>query len=167
MTREASRWPMTLLAAGALTGCSSIGGIAGAVAGTATGTFSSNPAVGLAVGVSVKAGTDSALRRVFRGMQADEQDGIADIAGNLGVGEHGPWKVHHVFSFGDEAGDLQVLGSIDNALAACKEVLFSVDGGDRNTPTREWFITQVCRQSDGHWRWAASEPATERWGTLQ
>ncbi|HEY9010144.1 MAG TPA: hypothetical protein VIN06_03925 [Devosia sp.] len=157
---------MALLAA-ALAGCSSIGGIAGAVAGTATGTFSSNPAVGLAVGVSVKAGTDATMRRVFRGMQADEQARIAEVAGNLDPGARQPWKVHHLFSFGDEAGDLQVLGGIDNALTSCKEVLFSVNSGRKEAPSAEWFITPVCRQSDGHWRWAASEPATGRWGTLQ
>ena len=151
----------------ALAGCSSIGGFAGAAAGIATGTFSSNPAVGVAVGVSVKAATDTAMNRVFRNMQADEQDRIAEIAGNLDVGDRQPWKIHHVFSYGDEAGELQVLRSIDNALASCKEVMFSVMGGKADTPTREWFITQTCLQSNGRWHWAAAEPAVERWGTLQ
>jgi len=168
MTQGTLRWqPAAALLAGMLAGCSSIGGIAGAVAGTATGTFSSNPAVGLAVGVTVKAGTDAALRRVFRRMQADEQDRIADVAGDLEAGGRHSWEVHHLLSFGDQAGDMEVLGGIDNALAACKQVLFSVNGGNRDAPTREWFVTQVCRRSDGHWRWAASEPATDRWGTLQ
>jgi hypothetical protein len=153
--------------ASALAGCSSVGGFTGAVAGAATGTFSSNPAVGVAVGVSVKAATDAAMNRVFRGMQADEQDRIAEIAGNLQVGDRQAWRVHHLFSYGDEAGEVQVLGSIDNALATCKEVLFSVAGGKPDAPTRQWFVTQACRHSDGHWRWAAAEPATRRWGTLQ
>lgn len=151
----------------ALAGCDTIGGFAGAVAGVATGTFSSNPAVGLAVGVSVKAATDAGMHRVFRGLQSDEQDRIAEIAGTMNVGERQSWSVHHRFSYGDEAGELQVVDSIDNALATCKQVLFSVTGGHKDAPTREWFITQACQQSDGHWRWAAAEPATERWGTLQ
>ena len=163
MTRGAI---VAVLALG-LAGCDTIGGFAGAVAGAATGTFSSNPAVGLAVGVSVKAAADAGMHRVFRGMQSDEQDRIAEIAGALNVGERQSWNVHHMFSYGDEAGELQVVDSIDNALATCKQVLFSVAGGTRDAPTREWFVTQACRRSDGHWRWAAAEPATERWGTLQ
>jgi hypothetical protein len=168
MSVRAGPWtPITALLAVALAGCSSIGGFAGAVAGAATGTFSSNPAVGVAIGVSVKTATDAAMNRVFRGMQADEQDRIAEIAGNSNVGDRQSWKVHHLFSYGDEAGELQVLSRIDNALANCREVLFSVIGGKRDVPVREWFITQTCQQSDGHWRWAAAEPATGRWGTLQ
>ncbi|HEX7689714.1 MAG TPA: hypothetical protein VF453_18560 [Burkholderiaceae bacterium] len=168
MTRDARRWtPAVAALASALAGCSSIGGFTGAVAGAATGTFSSNPTVGVAVGVSVKAATDAAMNRVFRGMQSDEQDRIAELAGQLDVGDRRSWQVHHLFSYGDEAGELQVLGSIDNALASCKEVLFSVAGGKRDAPTRQWFVTQTCRQSDGRWRWAAAEPATGRWGSLQ
>jgi hypothetical protein len=155
------------LLAVALGGCSSVGGFTGAVAGAATGTFSTNPAVGVAVGVSVMAATDAAMHRVFRDMQADEQDRIAEIAGSLDVGERRSWKIHHLFSYGDEAGELQVVDSIDNALARCKQVAFSVIGGPRDAPTREWFVTQACMRSDGRWRWAAAEPATGRWGTLQ
>jgi hypothetical protein len=148
-------------------GCSSIGGYAGAVAGVATGAVSSNPAVGVAVGISVKAATDTALHRLFKELQSDEQDRIADIAGHMNVGDRAPWNIHHAWSFSSEAGDLEVIGGIDNALAACKEVLFSVASGLDEARTEEWFITQTCRQSDGHWRWAAAEPAVERWGTLQ
>jgi hypothetical protein len=150
-----------------LAGCSSVGGYAGALAGVATGTASSNPAVGVAVGISVKAATDIALRRLNKELQADEQNGIADLAGHMNVGDRAPWKIHHLWSFGDEAGDLEVIGAIDNALSECKEVMFSVAGGRPEARTSAWFITQLCRQSDGRWRWAAAEPAVERWGTLQ
>jgi len=162
-----SRRTAAALLAVALGGCSSVGGFTGAIAGAATGTFSTSPAVGVAVGVSVMAATNAAMRRVFRGMQADEQDRIAEIAGSLNVGERRSWQVHHLFSYGDEAGELQVVGSIDNALARCKAIAFSVVGGKREAPTREWFVTQTCQRSDGRWRWAAAEPATDRWGTLQ
>lgn len=169
MTAATRRWPpvAALLAAAAVSGCSSVGGFAGAVAGIATGTFSANPAVGVAVGVTVKAATDAEMNRVLRNMQSDEQDHIAGIAGGLAVGDRQAWQVRHLFSYADEAGEVQVLASIDNALARCKQVLFSVDGGKRDAPTREWFVTQTCQQSDGRWRWAAAEPATRRWGTLQ
>jgi hypothetical protein len=170
MTRRRSprRAAAGLLAIGlGLAGCDSIGGFTGAVAGVATGTFSSNPAVGLAVGVAVKAATDAEMHRVFRDMQADEQDRIAELAGGMNVGERQSWDVHHLFSYGDESGEVQVVGRIDNALASCKEVLFSVMTKERDAPVRKWFVTQTCQQSDGHWRWAAAEPAVDRWGTLQ
>jgi hypothetical protein len=159
--------PIAALLAFSLAGCSSVGGVVGAIAGVATGTFSSNPAVGVAVGISVKAATDIAMNRVSRDMQSDEQGRIADIAGDLKVGDRQAWQIHHVFALADQAGELQVLSSTDNALATCKEVMFSVIGGKRDAPTREWFITQTCLQADGHWHWAAAEPATERWGDLQ
>ncbi len=161
-----ARLAAALLAIG-LAGCDSIGGFTGAVAGIATGTFSSNPAVGVAVGVSVKAATDAEMHRVFRNMQSDEQERIAEIAGNLALGERRSWNVHHLFSFGDESGEVQVLGRIDNALASCREVLFSVMTKERDAPVRKWFVTQTCQQSDGRWQWAAAEPAVQRWGTLQ
>jgi len=156
-----------VLLASSVAGCGSVGGWTGAIAGIATGTFSSNPAVGLAVGVTVKAATDAEMKRLFRGMQSEEQDRIAETAGALEVGDRQQWQVHHPFHYADHGGEVQVLATIDNALAVCKEVLFSVVGGDSDSPTREWFVTQICQQSDGRWRWAAAEPAIGRWGALQ
>jgi hypothetical protein len=153
--------------AGLLGGCSSIGGFAGAVAGAASGTFTTNPAVGVGVGIAVQAATDTAFQRVFREMQANEQNRIAAIAGAMSIGEQHAWDIHHTIPFTDEHGELRVVGAIDNALTTCKEVMFSVAGGSVKAPTRQWFITQTCRQSDGQWRWAAAEPAVARWGTLQ
>ena len=153
--------------AGLLGGCSAIGGFTGAVAAAASGTLTSNPAIGVGVGVAVQAATDAAFRKVFRDMQADEQNRIAAIAGEMRVGEQQTWDIHHTLPFSDERGELRVVGVIDNALANCKEVLFSVAGGDSDAPTRRWFVTQTCRRSDGEWRWAAAEPAVSRWGTLQ
>ena len=156
-----------LVVAGLLGGCNSIGGFTGAVAAAASGTATSNPAIGLGVGVAVQAATDSAFRRIFRDMQADEQNRIAAIAGAMRVGEQRPWDIHHTMPFSDESGELRVVGVIHNALATCKEVMFSVAGGAKEAPTRQWFVTQTCRQPDGQWRWAAAEPAVARWGTLQ
>jgi hypothetical protein len=154
------------VAAVALSGCSSLGGFAGAAAGIATGAATSNPAVGIGVGVAVQAATDYAVQTVFRNMQHTEQDLIANAAGNLEIGQKRAWSVHHTLSFGDEHGELQVIGDIHNALAQCKEVGFSVIGGKKDAPTSQWFVTQVC-QTEGKWQWAAAEPAVERWGTLQ
>ncbi len=152
---------------GSLCGCSSIGGFTGAVAGAATGTVTTNPAIGVGVGIAVKAATDAAFRRIFRDMQADEQDRIAAIAGAMSIGERQAWDIHHRIPFTDERGELRVVGVIDNALATCKEVMFSVAGGSKKAPTSQWFVTQTCRRSDGQWRWAAAEPAVARWGALQ
>ncbi len=156
-----------LVLAGALAGCSSVGGFTGAIAAAATGTATSNPAIGIGVGIAVRAATDAALRRVLRDMQSDEQDRIAAIAGDMRVGEERSWDIHHKIPFNDERGELRVVGAIDNALATCKEVLFSVAGGSKKAPTRQWFVTQTCREADGQWRWAAAEPAVARWGALQ
>lgn len=156
-----------LVLAGLFSGCSSIGGFTGAVVGAASGTVTSNPAIGVGVGIAVQAATDAAFQKIFRDMQADEQDRIAAIAGGMGMGEQRPWDIHHAMPFTDERGELRVVGVIDNALATCKEVMFSVAGGSKEAPTRLWLVTPICRQSDGQWRWAAAEPAVERWGTLQ
>ena len=132
--------PASLALAGLLGGCSSIGGFAGAVAAAASGTLTTNPAIGLSVGVAVQAATDTVLRKVFRDMQADEQNRIAAIAGAMNVGEQETWDIHHTLP---------------------------VVGESKDAPTRQWFVTQTCRQSDGQWRWAAAEPAVARWGSLQ
>ncbi len=153
--------------AGLLGGCSSIGGFAGAVAAAVSGTVTTNPAIGLAVGVGVQAATDTVFRKVFRDMQADEQNRIAAIAGAMEIGETQTWDIHHRIPFNDERGELRVVGMIDNALAICKEVMFSVAEGEKEAPTRQWFVTQTCRRPDGEWRWAAAEPAVARWGSLQ
>ncbi len=156
-----------LACVGLFSGCTSIGGFAGAVAAIATGTATTNPAIGVGVGIAVRAGTDAEFRKIFRDMQADEQNRIAALAGGMAIGEQQSWDIHHKMPFTDERGELRVVGVIDNALATCKEVMFSVAGGSKQTPTSAWFVTQTCRQSDGQWRWAAAEPAVARWGALQ
>ncbi len=150
-----------------LSGCSSIGGFTGAVVGAATGAATTNPAVGVVVGIAVQSATDSALQKLFRDMQRDEQNAIAALAGSMATGDRRPWDIHHTLPFSDERGELEVVGVIENPLAPCKEVLFSVVSGTRETPRRASFLTQACQHSDGQWRWAAAEPAVRRWGALQ
>jgi hypothetical protein len=176
-------------------GCSSIGGFTGAIAGVAAGSVSSNPAVGVGIGVAVQAATDEAIATVFRHMQRDEQDRIAMLAGTMRIGDKQPWDIHHLMPFSDEHGELQVVRDIDTPLAQCREILFSVISGKPDKGAQESadnksatskpvaykpdagkaaakhpplrFITQTCRRPDGTWKWAAAEPAVERWGTLQ
>ena len=154
-----SKLLVVLCLAPLLSCCSSVGSFVGATAGVVTGAVSSNPAIGVAVGISVQAATDSVLQRFSRDMQADEQGRIADVAGSLDVGQRSAWEVHRRFYFGDAHGEVEVLSVIENPLASCKEVMFSVDAIKDRVPTRDWFVTQTCRQADGHWQWAAAEPA--------
>lgn len=149
-----------------MSGCGSIGGFTGAAAGIMTGAATGNPAIGIGVGVAVRSATDAGVAEVFRDMQRAEQDQVAQAAGQMAVGESRLWSVHHRLSYNDARGEVTVLRNIDNALAPCKEVAVSVEGGKKDAITWQWFTTQVCQHSSGAWQWAAAEPAVERWGVL-
>jgi len=41
-----------------------------------------------------------------------------------------------------------------------------VEEGAVEAVRRQWLLTTACRQGEA-WKWAAAEPATERWGSLQ
>ena len=153
------------LAGASLAGCASVGDVTGAVAGLVSGAATANPAVGISVGVAVRAGTNEAVRAVSRSRQRNEQDAIAAVAAALEAGESAPWAVdQHVT--GDAYGEVQVLRVIDTPLATCKELLFSVASGDEESGPPAWFTTTACRQGE-RWKWAAAEPAVERWFNLQ
>ncbi|RYI16139.1 MAG: hypothetical protein EON48_10760 [Acetobacteraceae bacterium] len=161
------RWTVAavLAAAATLAGCSSVGGIVGAVTGTAAAVGSGNPAVGAAVGVGTRAAADYGIRYASRRWHRTEQDALATAVGTMTVGEARPWEVRHALPFGNAQGEVRVLRAIATPLAECKEVLFSVVSGEATEATRQWFVTSACRQAEG-WKWAAAEPATERWGSL-
>ncbi len=125
-----------------LGGCTSAGTIVGVVVGGAAGGATANPAVGFGVGVATAAVSDYAIRTVTRHWHQGEQDAIAAAAGALAVGGAGPWRVEHSLPFGNEHGQLQVVRSIDNPLASCREVLFSVEDGDTSPA---WYAVDVCR----------------------
>lgn len=147
-------------------GCNTVPEIAGVVTGGAIGAATANPALGFAVAVATDAATSAGLRSMSRSRQGGEQDAIARVAGGLPVGGEADWKIEHTIPIGDEHGQLRVVRTIASPLAACKEVAFSVAGGSEKVPRRDWFVTSVC-QSNGDWKWAAAEPAVERWGYLQ
>lgn len=149
-----------------LAGCSSASQIAGIVTGGLVGVASGSPAVGFAVGVVTDAGASYTFRYISRTRQGAEQDAIAQVAGALPVGAAAAWKIEHTIPIGDEHGQLRVVRAIDSPLAACKEIMFSVDEGKGEKLKREWFKTDVCRQAET-WKWASAEPAVERWGFLQ
>lgn len=166
--RRAAPALLLLLAAAPLAGCtSSAGGIAGAATGTAAAVGTGNAAVGILVGVGTRAAADEAFRRVSRRWSRTEQDALAAAVGGMQIGEARPWAVRHSPPIGNKRGEVRVLRAVETPLAECKEVLFSVDSGKEGPDAaRRWFLTSACRQED-RWKWAAAEPATERWGSLQ
>jgi len=157
----------SVLLSAVLSACSSIGGFVGAASGIATGAVTTNPAIGVGVGIATKAATDELVAVIMRDMQRREQDRIAYLAGTMPLGSRQPWQIHHIIPFNDEHGEVQAVANIDNALAPCREVLFSVIAGSKKAPTENWFAMQTCQQSDGAWQWASAEPAVARWGNLQ
>ncbi len=153
------------LLAGLLAGCDAVRAapqIVGAGAAMITGAGTANPAVGLAVGLGVTAATDYAVKYYGRSRQRDTQDRIAAAAGPLPVGGRADWATDHTIPYGNERGEVNVVRVIDNPLAPCREIVFSVVDGE----ARQWFGAQICRQGE-QWRWASAEPAVERWGALQ
>lgn len=154
------------LLAGSLSGCKFAGDLVAAGAGGASAAATANPAVGIAVGIGVQAATNAAMKYVMRKRQQAEQDAIAETVGALEVGESRDWKIRHDIPIGNEHGTVQIVRLIPNPLAICKEAVFSVIDGNRSDSRRAWYVTTVCRQQK-RWKWAAAEPAVERWGYLQ
>ena len=148
-----------------LAGCDSIGAISGAAVGVATGGATTNPLVGYAAGVGTQAAVDELVKYISRKRQQGEQDQIALAVGRLAPGQTAQWKIDHDIPIGNEHGDVTVVGVIDNALATCKEVVFTVIDGDTADAPRGTFVTTACAQGK-IWKWAQAEPATERWGFL-
>lgn len=146
-------------------GCAVVGDITGAVAGLASGAATANPAVGISVGIAVRAGTNEALDIISRRRQRNEQDAIAAVAANLAPGERRPWAVDQRLA-GDARGEVEVVRVIENSLATCKELAFSVVKAEGSESRAAWFTTIACQQGAA-WKWAAAEPAVARWISLQ
>jgi hypothetical protein len=145
-----------------LGGCQSVSRISAVVAGGATGAATGSPAIGFAVGVATDAAANYTVRWVGRVRQGAEQDAIAQVAGLLPVGVEAKWKIEHTIPIGDEHGYLQVIRSIDQPLAECREIAFSVEEDKKQS----WYTADICKQAEG-WKWASAEPAVARWGYLQ
>jgi hypothetical protein len=159
------RWPLVLLPL-VLAGCNAAPQIAGLLSGGAVGVATASPALGFATGVAVDAATNAGVRYYGRSRQNAEQNAIAAAAGDLAAGGHSVWHIDHTIPIGDEHGELEVTRTIQNPLADCKEIAFSVDSGGKEKPVRNWYIATICRQGS-RWKWASAEPAVPRWGYLQ
>lgn len=163
---KAARSIAALAVLAVISGCKAIGEITGVAAGLAAGTATGSPAAGFAIGIATNAGVDELVKWIGRSRQGAEQDAIAAVAGEMAVGEARPWRIRHTIPIGNEHGELRVVRVIANPLTTCKEVVFSVDEGRAAARERKLFTTAVCRQGS-RWKWAAAEPAVQRWGYLQ
>lgn len=158
MTRAAA----LLLAGLSLQACHAIPDIAGVAAGAGAGAGSANPAVGIAVGIAVRSATRVLTNYIDRTRAAGEQDAIADAAGTAPIGESRPWEIRHTIPIDNERGNLEAVREYNTPLTTCRDIVFTVVDGD----DRDILTTTLCRHGD-RWRWAAAEPAVDRWGYLQ
>ena len=150
----------------ALAGCRFTGDLVAAAAGGASGAATANPAVGIAVGVAVNSTIDATFAYIGRKLQQSEQDALASEVGTMHVGEERPWHINHFIPIGNEHGEVVVTRDIVTPLAACRELVFSVQSGAGPDVKSEWYTTQACHDGT-KWKWALAEPATERWDALQ
>jgi hypothetical protein len=152
----------------ALPGCSNTGGavdtaisagVAGGVASSithATGSAVVGAAAGIGAGVGLDVGIKYAERRIHRNVQ----DAVAQAAGPLGVGEAAPWRVTAWLPLSERHGTVQT-ARLFGASIPCKDVVFTVDGDDN------LYVSTMCQDKRGIWRWAVAEPTVDRWGSLQ
>lgn len=157
---------LALAASIGLSGCqsSSIGGATGAVVGTLSGAATANPVAGYAIGVTVQAAVDATVKYVLREWKNDQQNVMANAAGELPIGQVRQWQIQHSLPVGNERGGIQVVRDIDTPLTRCREVLFTIEQEDAPASA---YTSMICRQLDGQWKWAAAEPAVARWNGLQ
>ncbi len=138
-------------------------GIAGAVSKDAT--------VGAGIGLGVQSLARFGLRYAERAVHRAEQDSIATAAGALPDGGAGVWSVSHDIPIeSDQHGELVVTRMFaarpgGTGGFACKEIVFSVDHGTAKAASRGFYTATVCLDGD-RWKWAAAEPAVERWGNV-
>jgi hypothetical protein len=168
-----TRYLPLIVCTGALSGCGSfltastsdVAGIAGAGIANAV---TKSPAAATGIGLGVAAGANLALQYAERDVHRTEQDQIAQVAGPLAPGVVGHWSVTHTVPIeANEHGDLVVTRLVGAADFNCKEIVFSVDTVDKKKALNRAFYTATVCQDGTVWKWAAAEPATARWGSLQ
>ena len=154
------------------TGCSSLfsegsattAGVAGAAIAAGV---TKNAAAAAGIGLGVLAAAQAGVKTVERNYHGDQQDHIADIAGELAVGQVAPWQSNHLIQLEpDEGGRVTVSRVISATDLTCKEIVFSIDTVKDASTLSSFYIATICKDSL-KWRWATAEPATARWGSLQ
>lgn len=158
-------WPVAILLGAALGGCSFAGDAttdtAGIGAGAIVGAVTANPFIGIGVGIAARwaagAVVDAAERRIHDSIQTR----IAETAGDAPEGEWRSWSIDFDLPGADQAGRVMVLRA-HAAEPPCRDIVYTDDPGE----DADFFVAVVCRSASG-WKWAVSEPATHRWGSLQ
>lgn len=133
----------------------STAGIAAGIT-SATGSALVGTAAGIGAGIGLDAGFKYAERRIRR----NAQDAVAVAAGPLGVGQSARWNIDGWLPLTDRHGTVEIARRFGRAIP-CKDVVFTVD--DEN----DLYVTTICADKKGTWRWALAEPTVDRWGTLQ
>jgi hypothetical protein len=133
----------------------STAGIAAGIT-SATGSALVGTAAGIGAGIGLDAGFKYAERRIHR----NAQDAVAVAAAPLGVGQSARWNIDGWLPLTDRHGTVEVARSFGKAIP-CKDVVFTVDDDD------DFYVTTICANKKGVWRWALAEPTVDRWGALQ
>jgi len=132
-------------------------GIASGVT-SATGSALTGAAAGIGAAVALDIGIKYAARHVHRYVQ----DAVAEAAGPLDVGQSARWRVDHWLPLTKKHGTVETARSFGTAIP-CKDIVFTVDDDD----DQNLYVTTICADKRGIWRWALAEPAVDRWGSLQ
>jgi hypothetical protein len=148
---------LTTAACGATGGATSE--VAGFAAGSAAGALTGNPFVAVATGMAVRFGTSEAGAYLERRRQAAIHAAIAKAAGGADEDAIVRWSVEIEIPPGHAHGQVQTTRSL-NGQIPCREVLYNVKGGSEEVA---YFVGVICRHHGGEWRWAVSEPTTQRW----
>ncbi len=176
--------PALLLATLAMSGCSSLltetgSAVAGIAGGGLASAITNDAGVAAGIGIGVQAGVRTFIQFGQRKVHTEAQTQIAQIAGPLAVGEIARWQTTLSLPLEpEEAGRVTVSRVIATGALDCKEIVFSIDvtgetGGDPSERPSEpvvqsnFYVASICKDGNAGWRWAAAEPATGRWGSLQ
>jgi hypothetical protein len=129
-----------------------------------------NAAVATGIGLGAVAAAKAGVQYTERVVHTETQDAIATAAGPLHPGAVTTWSVSHTLPIEDnQQGRVTVSRAISTGKLDCKEIVFSVDTtapGAAAPAASGFYVASICRD-DKIWKWAAAEPATERWGSLQ
>lgn len=134
------------------------GEVAGFAAGSVAGLLTANPFVAVATGMAVRFGTSEAGDWLQRRRQAAIHAAIAEAAGAADPDQIVDWAIEIDLPPGHAHGQVQTTRDLRGQIA-CREVLYSV----KSSGETSYFVGVICRHSDGAWRWAVSEPTTQRW----
>jgi surface antigen len=146
----------------------SAGPVGGAAVSLGVAGITANPLIAYAAGVGAEAGIEALENDLARVQHNGEQNNIAAKVARLRTGQSASWQISYRVPFLlHEHGDVTVLQVLRTPLVTCKRVAFTVITGNKPDSGRGIYITTACARSDGVWKWAEAEPATERWGFLQ